>query len=122
LAKELEIDRGTLKKEIDRLGVQRGFHDISDEELDEIFREIRKERPEEGLFYFISVMRKAGLRVKQERLRECIRRVSQLHQALRQPVPAPRVYDVSRPNKVWHCDGHHKLIRWGFVVHGIVDG
>ena len=22
----------------------------------------------------------------------------------------------------WHIDGHHKLIRWGFVVHGGVDG
>ncbi len=27
-----------------------------------------------------------------------------------------------RPNSVWHIDGHHKLIRWGIVVHGMVDG
>ena len=26
------------------------------------------------------------------------------------------------PNYVWHLDGHHKLIRWHFVVHGAVDG
>ncbi|KAI5982901.1 hypothetical protein EDC04DRAFT_2616344 [Pisolithus marmoratus] len=27
-----------------------------------------------------------------------------------------------RPNALWHMDGHHKLIRWGIVIHGIVDG
>jgi hypothetical protein len=23
---------------------------------------------------------------------------------------------------MWHLDGHHKLIRWGIVIHGFVDG
>ena len=26
------------------------------------------------------------------------------------------------PNNVWHIDGHHKLIRWRFVIHGGIDG
>ncbi len=25
-------------------------------------------------------------------------------------------------NSLWHIDGHHKLIRWRFVIHGGVDG
>jgi len=29
---------------------------------------------------------------------------------------------VPWPNSLWHIDGHHSLIRWGFVVHGCVDG
>ena len=29
---------------------------------------------------------------------------------------------MSRPNEVWHIDGHHKLIRWRLVVHGGIDG
>ena len=33
-----------------------------------------------------------------------------------------RIYSVPYPNFVWHVDGHHKLIRWGFVVHGAIDG
>jgi hypothetical protein len=33
-----------------------------------------------------------------------------------------RVYDVQNPNQLWHADGNHKLIRWGFVIHGCVDG
>ena len=23
---------------------------------------------------------------------------------------------------VWHIDSHHKLIRWGIVIHGMIDG
>ncbi|KAK7020914.1 hypothetical protein R3P38DRAFT_3197407 [Favolaschia claudopus] len=29
---------------------------------------------------------------------------------------------VPRSIHLWHCDGHHKLILWGFVIHGFVDG
>ena len=26
------------------------------------------------------------------------------------------------PNSVWHIDGHHKIVRWRFVIHGGIDG
>ena len=32
-----------------------------------------------------------------------------------------RVYSVPHPNYIWHIDGHHKLIRWRFVIHGVID-
>ncbi|KAI6142839.1 hypothetical protein BKA82DRAFT_3928146, partial [Pisolithus tinctorius] len=31
-------------------------------------------------------------------------------------------YKVSHPNALWHMDGHHKLVHWRIVVHGIIDG
>ncbi|KAI6107384.1 hypothetical protein EDD16DRAFT_1489053, partial [Pisolithus croceorrhizus] len=31
-------------------------------------------------------------------------------------------YQVSHPNALWNMDGHHKLIHWGIVIHGIIDG
>jgi hypothetical protein len=31
-------------------------------------------------------------------------------------------YSVPHSNYMWHLDGHHKLIKWGVVIHGIVDG
>jgi hypothetical protein len=31
-------------------------------------------------------------------------------------------YEVSRPHAIWHIDGHHKLILWGIVIHGCVEG
>ncbi len=31
-------------------------------------------------------------------------------------------YSVPAPNSLWHLDGYHKLIRWGLVIHGGIDG
>jgi hypothetical protein len=31
-------------------------------------------------------------------------------------------YHISCPQALWHFDSHHKLIHWGNVIHGIVDG
>lgn len=33
-----------------------------------------------------------------------------------------RKYSVPGPNSLWHIDGHHSLVRWGFVIHGAIDG
>jgi hypothetical protein len=33
-----------------------------------------------------------------------------------------REYNVAFPNSPWHIDGHHKLIRWKFVIHAGMDG
>ena len=33
-----------------------------------------------------------------------------------------RVYKVRGANALWHQDGNEKLKRWGFYVHGCVDG
>ena len=29
-------------------------------------------------------------------------------------------YNIPGPRSVWHLDGNHKLIRWGFVIHACV--
>lgn len=33
-----------------------------------------------------------------------------------------RIYRVPYINSLWHIDGHHKLIRYNFVIHGGIDG
>ncbi|KAJ8685200.1 hypothetical protein QAD02_020993 [Eretmocerus hayati] len=33
-----------------------------------------------------------------------------------------RIYKVLGPNHMWHIDGFDKLKRWGFAIHGCVDG
>ncbi|XP_027017169.2 uncharacterized protein LOC113652376 [Tachysurus fulvidraco] len=32
------------------------------------------------------------------------------------------MYHASYPNSLWHLDGNMHFIRWGFVVHGAIDG
>ncbi|KAJ7172911.1 hypothetical protein C8R43DRAFT_821115, partial [Mycena crocata] len=63
------------------------------------------------------------LRVQKERARLSLKRVDALGQALRTRLAIRRRrYKVPRPNYLWHCDGHHKLIWWGVVIHGFIDG
>ncbi|KAI9452574.1 hypothetical protein HD554DRAFT_2005831, partial [Boletus coccyginus] len=61
--------------------------------------------------------------VQYRRILQSLRRVDRIGQVLRnRQVKRRRKYYVKRPNALWHIDGHHKLIRWGIVIHGIIDG
>ena len=33
-----------------------------------------------------------------------------------------RQYQSRYSNAIWHIDGLHKLILWGYVIHGTIDG
>ena len=33
-----------------------------------------------------------------------------------------QTYSVKGTLALWHIDGKHKLIRWGFIIHGDIDG
>ena len=57
------------------------------------------------------------------RVREIIRVQDPIAVLLRWTIATTRrKYSVPGPNALWHIDGLHKLIRWGFVVHGCIDG
>ncbi|KAF9023503.1 hypothetical protein BDZ89DRAFT_884787, partial [Hymenopellis radicata] len=57
------------------------------------------------------------------RIAASLQRVDALGRVLHKPAAIKRrEYLVSRPDALWHVDGHHKLIHWGIVIHGIVDG
>ncbi|KAG2145622.1 hypothetical protein BD769DRAFT_1298648, partial [Suillus cothurnatus] len=63
------------------------------------------------------------LQLQQEWIIASIHRVDPLGTVLRQHTMIQwQQYKVSRPNALWHMDGHHKLIHWGIVIHGIIDG
>ncbi|KAJ7458755.1 hypothetical protein B0H11DRAFT_1617145, partial [Mycena galericulata] len=63
------------------------------------------------------------LRVQKRRVHSAVHRTDGLGRILRRrTVIKRRTYEVLRPHALWHIDGHHKLILWGIVIHGIVDG
>ena len=33
-----------------------------------------------------------------------------------------RIYNVQGPNHLWHIDTNHKLVRWYFIIVGLLDG
>lgn len=64
-----------------------------------------------------------GIHISRSKLRASIHQVDHENTQLRlSHVVKHRQYSVESPNSLWHIDGHHKLIRWRFVVHGAIDG
>lgn len=69
------------------------------------------------------ILRANGCTLQRRRIRDSLRRVNpngserRLRRALHR-----RVYNVSSPNALWHMDSNHKLVRWRFVIHGMIDG
>ena len=64
-----------------------------------------------------------GIHVQQIRVRNLLRRFDPTFSHMRwAAVIHRRSYSVRAPNSLWHIDGHHSLIKYGFVVHGCIDG
>ncbi|KAG1725812.1 uncharacterized protein EDB91DRAFT_1039512, partial [Suillus paluster] len=77
----------------------------------------KERKPESGFRYLVGFLRYQSIRVQQRRVWRSLHKVDRLGQRLRE-----QRYQVARPNALWHMDGHHKVIQWGFVIHGFIDG
>jgi len=71
----------------------------------------------------MGVLQSEGIQITRQRLRDSIQRVDAFGVVNRRINIIPRRrYKVAGPNALWHIDGHHKLIRWKFIIHGGIDG
>ena len=96
---------------------------ISTVDLDHLFWEIKDNHPNAGEVIMNGHLVALGIRVPHSQLRESIHCVDRYGTELRQlHTVKHHQYSVESPNAVWHIDGHHKLIRWRFVVHAAMDG
>ncbi|CAH3187569.1 unnamed protein product, partial [Porites lobata] len=100
------------------------FSSITDEEIDDIIRDyIARHGSTTGESYLRGYFRALGYTIQRRRIRESLNRVDPRNTALRWgALVSRRVYFVPWPNSLWHLDGHHSLIRWGFIIHGCIDG
>jgi hypothetical protein len=123
LAALLGIHRHTLRHCLQSNNVYHGFSALSSSDLDVLVRTFRQTKPESGIRYLIGFLRRRGLRIQKRRIKASILCVDGLGCTLHgRNTIRRRRYKVSRPNYLWHVDGHHKLIHWGFVIHGFIDG
>lgn len=123
LAQIMGIGRRTLTRHLQAHGLLYKFTDLSKTELDALVRTFRTAKPDSGLRYLIGFLRRHGLRVQKRRVYSSVHRVDGLGRILRQRhIIKRQQYQVSRLHALWHVDGHHKLILWGFVIHGFIDG
>jgi len=62
-------------------------------------------------------LRRHGICVQQQRIRESLHRVAPASIAVRwNATLVRRIYNVTCPLALWHVDGNHKLIRYFFVA------
>ena len=101
------------------------YDNISNESLDSIVSAVLQNFPNCGVRRMKRFLLGRGIGVQWSRVRSSLcrndpngilLRTSQLNIVNR------RHYSVPGPRSFWNLDGNHKLIRWGFVIHGCVDG
>lgn len=123
LASLANVHRHTLRARMKEAGIFKTHSRISEDDLDAIVKDYRVLRPRAGYRFVRGHLLGLGLMVQRHRILSSIRRVDSVGRTLRRHAAiVRRQYKVSRPHALWHMDGHHKLIRWGIVVHAFVDG
>ncbi|GBB83315.1 hypothetical protein RclHR1_10040004 [Rhizophagus clarus] len=96
---------------------------LADDDLDAIIKRLKQENPFFGIRMLMGALQTEGIKVTRQQLQNSIKRVDVLGNASRLiRTTLRRVYKVAGPNALWHIDGHHKLIRWKFVIHAGIDG
>lgn len=122
----LLVSRWTIRRRVIEYGIEEttGFTNMTDAELDGLVQQFMQEHGSLiGCSMISGRLRSLGLRVQRQKVRESIVRVDPVNVRVRWAcVIYRRAYSVPGPNSLWHLDGHHSLVNWGFVVHGAIDG
>lgn len=101
----------------------RDFSDISEATLDENLICLCEQFPNCGERFLNEMLRQKGLVLQRSRVRESLHRVDYEGVKRRKKNGlSRRVYNVQGSNHLWHLDTHHKLVRWYFIVIGVIDG
>ena len=124
IASMLDISHATLYRRLKDAGISSdGRSHLSDVELDDLIRSLKKDHPNDGEVLIQGHLVRMKIRVPRQALRQSIHRVDHANVVLRRRlVVRRRIYSVPCPNYIWHIDSHHKMIRWRYVIHGGVDG
>jgi len=87
LADILGIDRKTLRKQQQELGIETGYSDISDSDLDDLVWEYRQENPTGGRAYVIGhLCAMHSLRIQCRRVSASIDRIDHLGQGMKKQI------------------------------------
>lgn len=117
------FSRSTLYRRRRELG-QLKWQTFTDEDIDALVLLVCEQHPRSGYRAIVARLKSEGITVTYRRVRDSLLRLDptrRLPTAIRR-LPNRIRYFVPSPNSVWHFDGHHKLIRWGFIVHRAMDG
>ena len=125
IAELLHVSSRTVERRMQEYGlsVRACYTEIHDCQLDDIVRDTKRGNPSCGSKMLIGYLGARDIFLPRRRVRESLSRVDPLAVTARRcKTIKRRLYNVNRPLGLWHFDGHHKLVKWRFVVHGCVDG
>ena len=120
------ISRKTISRRIDSYNLREEipkYDDISDEALDCVVSTVLQDFFNCGMRTMKGFLLGQAVRLRWSRVRSSLWRTDPAGILLR-PTQLSIVnqhhYNIPGPRSVWHLDGNHKLIRWGFVIHACV--
>ncbi|XP_052088233.1 uncharacterized protein LOC127734689 [Mytilus californianus] len=125
MASLLHVSVSSIKRRLRdyRILLRRRYAVISDTDLDNHVRRITQFNRSLGQRMVQGILKTEGIVLQRRRVAESLIRVDEAGVAIRWcRTIRRRSYQVSGPNALWHVDGNHKLIRWGMVIHGGIDG
>lgn len=120
----LAVSESTIYRRMRQYGLSKfEFTDIPDKDLDAEVEKVTVEFPYCGENFIKQILYQKGVKVQRMRIRDSILRVDQDGvNARKKGRLHRRVYNVKGPNHLWHIDTNHKLVRWYFVIVGVIDG
>uniref|UniRef100_A0A7M5V6S7 Integrase catalytic domain-containing protein n=2 Tax=Clytia hemisphaerica TaxID=252671 RepID=A0A7M5V6S7_9CNID len=107
------------------ISIKNTYSKMPDYELDESVKTILDEFPRTGYRRMKGFLQSKGHRVQEKRVQASMHRVGLegvLSRSTELKTVRRRKYNVRGTNALWHIDGNHKLIKWGLVIHGGIDG
>lgn len=125
MAARLGVTRPTIYKILADADIDHSnrFSSLTNSELDEIISDIKAAHPNAGEVNIMGHLRARKLCVQRNKVRASIHRVDPQGPSSRSSRTfRARIYETPCPNYVWHIDGNHKLVKWGFVTHLAIDG
>ena len=100
-----------------------GFWSIRGGDSDNILRDFKNHGNFCERSMILGHLSPAGRRVQQRTVWKALLRVDPVNSRLRWACLVQlRKYSVPKPNSLWYIDGHHSIIKWGFVIHGAING
>ncbi len=124
IASLIGVSRSTLYRRLKDFGIETDdYTAVQTADLDHEIKGIKQDHPNDGEVIMKGHLLSKGIKVKRKDLRESIHRVDHDNTVKRRSIAIKRrTYTVPHPNAMWHCDSHHKLIRWRFITHAAIDG
>ena len=117
------VSESTIYRRMRQFGLSKfDFTNISDKDLDTEVERVAVDFPycREN---FNQILFQKGVKVQRMRIRDSVHRID--HDAVNSRKKGRlhrRVYHVKGPNHLCHINTNHKLVRWYFIIVGVIDG